>query len=86
MKDGETMHTKLKKIGNSKGIIIPAGILKVFGLKEHDPLDIEVHNNELVIKKVKAFNPTSLEELFEGYHGDYQGEIVFDDVKGREVW
>ncbi len=80
------MNTNLKKIGNSKGIIIPSGILKVFDIKENDELDIEVRNNEIILRKSQPFNPKSLEELFEGYTGDYQGEIVFDDAKGREVW
>ena len=80
------MNTQLKKIGNSKGIIIPAGILKVFDIKENNELNIEIHNNEIILRKIQAFNPKSLEELFEGYTGSYNGEIVFDDVKGREAW
>jgi AbrB family looped-hinge helix DNA binding protein len=80
------MYTQLKKIGNSKGVIIPAGIIKLFGMKEHDQLNIEVHEDEIILRKAVKFDPKSLEDLFEGYKGNYQEEIVFDDAKGREEW
>jgi len=80
------MNTQIKKIGNSKGIIIPAAILKVLNIKESEELSLKVEGNEIILSKVDAFDPRSLEELFLGYTGEYQGEIIFDDSKGREVW
>jgi len=80
------MLTQIKKIGNSKGIIIPAAILKVLDIKESEELTIKVEGKEIVLAKMEVFDPHSLEELFLEYKGIYQGEIVFDDVKGREVW
>lgn len=80
------MNTQIKKIGNSKGIIIPAAIIKILKLNESDELKIKVKGNEIILSKVKDFNPKSLEELFVDYKGTYQGEIVFDDAKGKEVW
>ncbi len=47
---------------------------------------LKVEGNEIILSKVDAFDPRSLEELFLGYTGEYQGEIIFDDSKGREVW
>ena len=41
---------------------------------------------EIILTKIDVFNPKSLEELFLEYKGTYNGEIVFDDSKGREVW
>jgi len=80
------MFTQIKKIGNSKGIIIPSAILKVLDIKESEELTIKVEGNEIILSKMEVFDPHSLEELFLGYKGIYQGEIIFDDVKGREVW
>jgi antitoxin MazE len=86
MKDGMVMNTHLKKIGNSKGIIIPAAILKMLDIKESEEFSVKVEGNKIILSKTDVFNPQSLEELFLDYKGTYKGEIVFDDTKGREVW
>jgi antitoxin MazE len=86
MKDGDIMNTQIKKIGNSKGIIIPAAILKVLDIKESEELNLKVEGQEIILSKVKAFNPKSLKELFLDYKETYKGEIIFDDAKGKEVW
>jgi antitoxin component of MazEF toxin-antitoxin module len=86
MKDGDFMNTQLKKIGNSKGIIIPAAILKMLDIKESEELTVKVEGKEIILSKVNSFDPKSLEELFLDYKETYKGEIIFDDSKGREVW
>ncbi len=86
MKDGMVMNTHLKKIGNSKGIIIPAAILKMLDIKESEEFSVKVEGNKIILSKTDVFNPQSLEELFLDYKGTYKGEIIFDDTKGREVW
>lgn len=86
MKDGDIMNTQLKKIGNSKGIIIPAVILKMLDIKESEELTVKVEGKEIILSKVNSFDPKSLEELFLDYKETYKGEIIFDDSKGREVW
>jgi antitoxin component of MazEF toxin-antitoxin module len=86
MKDGDCMNTQLKKIGNSKGIIIPAVILKMLDIKESEELTVKVEGKEIILSKVNSFDPKSLEELFLDYKETYKGEIIFDDSKGREVW
>lgn len=80
------MSTQIKKIGNSRGVIIPAGILKVLGLGEQDHLLIKIEDNNIVLTKQQTFNPQSLDELFVDFHGTYSSEIVFDDAVGREIW
>ena len=80
------MNTQIKKIGNSKGVIIPSAIIKTLNLEETDQLKIKVKGNQIILSKVEDFNPKSLEELFLGYKGTYQESIIFDDVKGREIW
>ncbi len=86
MRDGDFMNVQLKKIGNSKGVIIPAAILKVLDIKESEELTVKVEGKEIILSKVNSFDPKSLEELFLDYKGTYKGEIIFDDSKGREVW
>lgn len=86
MKDGDFMNTQLKKIGNSKGIIIPAAILKMLDIKESEKLTIKVEGKEIILSKVNSFDPKSLKELFLDYKETYKGEIIFDDSKGREIW
>ena len=85
-KDGDFMNTQVKKIGNSKGIIIPASILKMLDIKESEELIVKVEGKDIILTKIDVFNPKSLEELFLDYKETYKGEIIFDDSKGREVW
>ena len=33
--------TKITKLGNSKGIIIPSGVIKALALEEGDPVELE---------------------------------------------
>lgn len=86
MKDGDSMNTQLKKIGNSKGVIIPAAILKILDIKESEEFTVKVKGKEIILSKASSFDPKSLEELFLDYKETYKGEIVFNDSKGREVW
>jgi antitoxin component of MazEF toxin-antitoxin module len=77
------MKSKIKQIGNSQGIVLPAGMLKALGLGLGDPVEINFINNEVIMRKV--FQPTSLEELFEGYESDDKPELIIDDEpRGRE--
>lgn len=80
------MSVQIKKIGNSKGIIISAAILEILDIKEREKMSIKVRDKEIILTKIDGFDPKSLEELFLDYKGTYKGEIVFDDTKGREVW
>ncbi len=57
------MLTQVRKIGNSKGAVIPAQLLKTLDIKLGDSLDIEAENGCLVIKPVKPKKQYSLKEL-----------------------
>jgi antitoxin component of MazEF toxin-antitoxin module len=77
------MKTKIKRIGNSKEIVISLSMLKALKLGHGDSLEIVLTNDKAIITKL--FQPTSLEELFEGYESDYKPELIFDDEpQGRE--
>jgi antitoxin component of MazEF toxin-antitoxin module len=41
------------KIGNSRGVIIPASILKTLSLKEKDEVRLMIKDNALMVKKIE---------------------------------
>ena len=55
------MHTTLRKIGNSRGVIIPAALLNACGLIE--TVDLRLEGSRLVIEAVK----TPRADWFQGY-------------------
>ena len=83
---GDKMNIKIKNIGNSKGIIIPAYVLKNLEISENDELELLLKNQQIVIYKKTKFDPKNLDELFDGYKDDYKWEMVFKDEKGKEKW
>jgi antitoxin component of MazEF toxin-antitoxin module len=78
------MDVKIKNIGNSKGIIIPAHILKALGITNKDNLELVLKNQQIIIYK-KAQEST-LDDYFKDYEGEYKWELVFTDDKGKEKW
>lgn len=46
--------TQVLRIGNSKGVILPAGILKELSLSERDNLDICTENGRIILSKTPA--------------------------------
>lgn len=64
------MIVKVKKWGNSQGIILPKYILNSIGVTDEDvELSLEINNDkEIVIKKAKE--PLTIDKLFEGF--DYK--------------
>lgn len=55
------MHTTLRKIGNSRGVIIPAALLNACGLS--DTVELRLEGSRLVIEAVK----TPRADWFQGY-------------------
>jgi putative addiction module antidote len=45
------VERKIRKIGNSLGVILPSEFLKSMGIKEDDSVFISYENNQIVIKK-----------------------------------
>ena len=65
------MNTQIKKIGNSKGIIIPAPIIKMLDLKEFEELSLKVEGDDIILSKAEVFDPKSLDELFKEFEGEH---------------
>lgn len=76
------MRINLVKVGNSKGVIIPAAILASCGLK--DAVDLQIKGKKLVIEALKQ--PRA------GWFDHYQAEpeeAVLDSIpadEGDEEW
>jgi len=50
----KTMSVKIRKIGNSEGIIIPKEVLDQLGLKAGDTVDLESEGNRITLTTEKA--------------------------------
>lgn len=64
------MEIKLKKWGNSQGIILPKKVLHEAGLNPDTPqkFNVEVKDNQLILTPVKT--KQTLKDLFKGF--DYK--------------
>ncbi|WP_461242597.1 AbrB/MazE/SpoVT family DNA-binding domain-containing protein [Secundilactobacillus muriivasis] len=87
------MQTKIKKWGNSQGIMISKQLLTQIGIEHPIDQDIElsVKGNQLIIEK--ASNESKLDKLFEGFDSDKyfsenKGKLEYDwgESAGKEVW
>ena len=63
------MKTTIGKWGNSLGVRIPNIVTKHWGLKNGDTLDIEIHEDEIVIKKLRK--KIAKDIIAEFYHKPY---------------
>jgi len=82
---GSAMHTHLRKIGNSKGIIIPAAFLESCSL--NNEVELRIEGKCLVIKSLKK--PRA--GWFDGYQtesveNDWNDELLPDDVSEEWQW
>jgi antitoxin MazE len=59
------MRTILRKIGNSRGVLIPAALLAACDIKEE--IEMRVENNRLIIESVTP-------QLRQGWFDGYQAE------------
>ena len=69
------LNGTIQRWGNSQGIRIPKGALAASHIGENDAVEIIAEKNTITLRKVNR--PKSLDELFAGYHGDYQ-PVEFD--------
>ena len=76
------MRINLVKVGNSKGIIIPAAIPASCGLK--DAVDLQIKDKKLVIEVFKQLRSG----WFEGYQAE-NDEAVLESIpidEGDDEW
>jgi len=58
-----TTNVNIIRVGNSNGIIIPAGFMKALCLKEKDRLEIKEADGVLSLRKVKDLGETPFSTL-----------------------
>ena len=78
------MYTTIQKWGNSQAVRIPKSILEKAQLKESDPVEIKVHEGNVIIIPVNKRK--NLAERIAEYEGDYKCE-EWDTGKpiGKEI-
>ena len=71
------METKITKIGNSQGIIIPKAILEQCGLT--DKVSLEVKDNRLIVSQIVANPRQGWEEAIMAAGVDKDEELLMGD-------
>lgn len=78
------MRTHLRKVGNSRGVIIPAALLEACGLGEE--VDLRMEGKTLVIEAVK----TPRSGWFDGYQPETDSDVLaslpVDEADGEWEW
>ena len=80
------MQAQVKEWGNSQGIRLPKEILKSAGITVNEVLDVTVSNGVITLVKVQRHK--SLEDRAAEFDGKLMldGDYVWGDAVGREVW
>ncbi|KUK12725.1 MAG: Transcriptional regulator/antitoxin, MazE [Moorella sp. 60_41] len=77
------MQPHVQKWGNSLGIRIPLSLAQKVGLREGTPVDLQVEQDAIIIRRKKH----SLEQMLAQVTSDNtHGEIDTGPQVGREIW
>ncbi|NJA07383.1 AbrB family transcriptional regulator [Methylococcaceae bacterium WWC4] len=78
------MRTQLRKVGNSRGVIIPVALLEACGLGEE--VDLRLEGKTLVIEALK----TPRSGWFDGYQPEGDSDVLAalpaDEADGEWEW
>lgn len=80
------MVANIVKWGNSQGVVLPKAVMELCGFKVNEQVDMEIVNQEIVIRK--PFRHKTLEERaseFGGRLGDF-AEVDWGRPAEGEVW
>ena len=78
------MYASIQRWGNSNALRIPKAILETAKLAENERVEIVAKEGSITILPAKR-RYASLEELFEGYEGTYDFEMIEFGQAGREL-
>ena len=73
------MKTSIRKIGNSKGVLIPASLITSCNIQ--DEVEMRVENNRIIIEPL---SPALRENWFKGYDAS-KDENAWKDIKETEA-
>ncbi len=81
------MKTKLRKIGNSSGIILSKRILDQLDIEEEDQLKLEVKDGKILIEKVTGTREDWKEQFLQaGSLNDTDHEMEFSNQFDEKEW
>ena len=75
------MRTTANKWGTALGIRLTKPVLETFAIDSKTPLELDVKKDRIIITRAKIQQKTSLEELFEGFSGQYE---MTDEIREWE--
>lgn len=79
------MTTIIQKWGNSPAIKLSQSLLALLQWQENDELSILIQDQKIILERTPRSK--SIEELFEGYNGNYTPEEMdWGTPKGEELW
>lgn len=79
------MTTTIQKWGNSHGVRLPRALLDSVNWSVNEKISLEVQDGKLILARVQE--KKSIEELFEGFEGEYKAEeLDWGAPVGEEVW
>jgi antitoxin MazE len=78
------MNTRIRQIGNSKGVIIPANFLSQTGIV--DSVDIGINNKSIVITPVKKqLRAGWFDNIDDNLDVDFWQDFVDNDVESKDL-
>lgn len=81
------MKTKLRKIGNSSGIILSKRILEQLNIEENDELKLAIKDGKILIEKVSEARVNWKEQFLKaGSLEDNEHEMTFSNQFDEEEW
>lgn len=81
------MKTKLRKIGNSSGIILSKRILEQLDIEEKDELKLVVKDGKILIEKIKEIREDWQHQFLRaGSLNDSTHEMTFSNKFDEEEW
>lgn len=78
------MLVSVVAIGNSKGIRLPKTILEQLNIS--DKLDLEVENQQIILKPVNSVPRFGWNEAFAKMHTDHQDSLIITEANEIEAF
>jgi antitoxin MazE len=81
-----TRKINVRRMDGLLGICFPSDFAEIAHITDNSVVEVEVEEEKIVIQKEKR-TYKSIEELFEGFDGEYDSEFVdWGKPVGNEVW
>ena len=78
------MHTHIRKVGNSRGVIIPANFLEACSLK--DKVDLRIEGKTLVIEALTKPRAGWFDSYQEEVSDEAWNDVLSDDITEEWEW